>query len=141
MNRLLRLFSTLVIGLALLLFAQWPLRELVHNYSRLANDMAQLLFGLYAAAAISAATRAGSHLCLRRPGGSGSPAARWRFWATVACVLPWACMLLWTAVPQALVSVRALEVFSEGLSPGYFVLRLALVLLPLLVLADLAGLP
>lgn len=33
-------------------------------------------------------------------------------------------------------SMRTLERFSEGLTPGYFVLRIALVLLAVLVLVD-----
>jgi hypothetical protein len=33
-------------------------------------------------------------------------------------------------------SVTQLESFSEGLTPGYFVLRIALVILPVLVLVE-----
>lgn len=40
------------------------------------------------------------------------------------------------ATPQMLESIQAREIFSEGLTPGYFVLRIALVLLGLLVLVD-----
>jgi hypothetical protein len=47
--------GALVVPLALLLFAQWPLRDGVQAYSRQANDAAQILFAVYAAVAITAA--------------------------------------------------------------------------------------
>ena len=49
-------FSTLALPLSLLLFLQWPLRELVQAYSREANDLAQCLFALYVSVAILCAT-------------------------------------------------------------------------------------
>ena len=52
----------LVLPLGLLLFAQWPLREVVQSYSREANDLAQCLFALYVSIAITCATRAHAHL-------------------------------------------------------------------------------
>ena len=44
--------------------------------------------------------------------------------------------MLWTAAPQMLASITSLEKFSEGLTPGYFILRIALVLLAVLVLIE-----
>ena len=132
--------SALVLPLALLLFAQWPLRDLVQAWSRQANDAAQILFALYAAVAITAASVSKSHLALaKRAQEATKLIASWRAWALLLCVGPWALFLLWTAVPQMLASVAALESFSEGLTPGYFILRIALVLLALLVLAEAAG--
>jgi TRAP-type C4-dicarboxylate transport system permease small subunit len=52
----------LVLPLSLLLFLQWPLRDLVQGYSREANDLAQWLFALYVSLAITCATRSRSHL-------------------------------------------------------------------------------
>ena len=52
----------LVLPLSLLLFLQWPLRDLVQAYSREANDLAQWLFALYVSVAITYATRQRSHL-------------------------------------------------------------------------------
>jgi TRAP-type C4-dicarboxylate transport system permease small subunit len=54
--------AVLVIPLSLLLFAQWPLRDVVHAYSREANDLAQMLFAIYVSIAITYATRTRSHL-------------------------------------------------------------------------------
>lgn len=52
----------LAVPLALLLFAQWPLRDLVGAWSRDANDAAQWIFALYVALALRAATRARAHM-------------------------------------------------------------------------------
>ena len=129
--------SFLVIPLALLLFAQWPLRDWLQAYSRQANDVAQIVFALYGAVAITAASVSKSHLALTgHAQGATKIIASWRAWALLLCVAPWALFLLWTAFPQMLASVGAREAFSEGLTPGYFVLRVALVLLAVLVLVE-----
>ena len=39
----------LALPLVLLLFLQWPLRDVVHAYSRQANDLGQIVFALYVA--------------------------------------------------------------------------------------------
>lgn len=138
--RVIRLAAWLVLPLALLLFAQWPLRDLVQAYSLQANDVAQILFGVYAAFAITAASVSKSHLALVRPALKATKTiASWRDWALLVCVAPWALFLLWAAVPQMLASIAAHEIFSEGLTPGYFILRIALVLLALLVLVHAVG--
>jgi len=139
MRKLIAVASTLAIPLAILLFAQWPLRDWLQNYSRQANDAAQILFSLYAAVSITAATRSGTHLALSN---HESPDAlhkkSWRTWVLILCVSPWALFLLWTSVPQMLLSVTQLESFSEGLTPGYFILRIAVVVLAVLVLLEAA---
>ncbi|HET7096223.1 MAG TPA: hypothetical protein VFJ68_02460 [Casimicrobiaceae bacterium] len=62
LDRALDRLTAMVGVLALLLFLQWPLRELVQAYSREANDFAQCLFALYVSVAILCATRHGAHL-------------------------------------------------------------------------------
>ncbi|MEO7106909.1 MAG: C4-dicarboxylate ABC transporter substrate-binding protein [Rhodoferax sp.] len=137
MRRLIRMGSLLVVPLALLLFAQWPLRDWVQAHSSVANDVAQIVFAVYAAVAITAASRSKSHLALAMHKHSATTVvASWRTWALLVCVAPWATFLLWTAWPQMWESIKAQEIFSEGLTPGYFVVRIALVLLALLVLVD-----
>lgn len=129
--------GALVVPLALLLFAQWPLRDWVQAYSRKANDAAQILFAVYAAVAITAASRSKSHLAPAEYAHAATKKiASWRAWALLACVGPWAFFMLWTAAPQMLASIASLEKFSEGLTPGYFILRIALVLLAVLVLIE-----
>ena len=56
----------LILPVVLLLFLQWPLRDLVKGYSREANDLGQLLFALYVAVAFTAAMRAHTHLAAGR---------------------------------------------------------------------------
>jgi hypothetical protein len=129
--------SVLVIGLCLLLFVQWPLRDWLQAYSRQANDIGQILFALYASVAITAASLARSHLAIASHHNDPvKVSASWRSWALLLCVVPWALFLIWTAVPQMLVSVAQMESFSEGNTPGYFILRIALVLLSVLVLIE-----
>jgi hypothetical protein len=131
--------SFLVIPLALLLFAQWPLRDWLQAYSRQANDVAQIVFAVYAAVAITAASLSKTHLALAKYSDSAIKLIPiWKALALAVCVAPWALFLLWTAFPQMLTSVAAAESFSEGLTPGYFILRVALVLLTLLVLVEAA---
>lgn len=158
MHRLFFLASLLAVPLALLLFAQWPLREVVQAYSRQANDWAQIVFAVYVAVAITAASMANTHLAAARSAdgfekksslqnkpdprisealeviSAGLP--RWRAWALAACLLPWAAFTLWAAVPQILASLKGLEKFGDTLTPGFFLIKLALGLLLALVLLD-----
>lgn len=127
----------LVLPLTVLLCLQWPLRELVHAGSREANDAAQILFALYAACAVTAATRAHQHLAAHG-GAALTPGSRAAAWALAACVLPWAAWLLWAASPAVWQSVLALERFPDSNNPGYFLIRIAGWLLAALVLLDSA---
>ena len=133
------LFAILVFPIILLLFAQWPLRDLVQAGSRLANDMGQLSFGLYMATAITAASWAGTHLACHLPGlASDRPAKErspnWRTWAVLLCVAPWALFILLTYWAPVLQSVQQLERFPDTGHPGYFLLRVAVMWMALLVL-------
>lgn len=128
--------SLLVLPLAILLLAQWPLRELVQAYSREANDLAQIIFALYMAVAVTTASRAGTHLAA----GNGTPTVvgrrRWRVWALLACTAPWAVFILWTSAPQVWRSAQSLERFGETLNAGYFIIKTAMWLMALLILID-----
>ena len=82
----------LAVPLALLLFAQWPLRDLVGAWSRDANDAAQWIFALYVALALRAATRARAHMAAglgaatERDGGDApSTATVKRSWCCPGC--------------------------------------------------------
>lgn len=123
--------SLLVLPLALLLFAQWPLRELVQAGSRQANDAAQVLFALAMAFGVGYAGRTGAHLVAGPPPRSRRVAAV----ATLVCVLPWSLFMLWTLSAPVWESLRTLEKFPDTLNPGYFLIKAAgwiLVLLALL---------
>jgi len=133
-----RLGLTLVLPLALLLFMQWPLRELVQAYSREANDLAQCLFALYVSVAITFATRRRAHLAadVIAHRYSGRARAILERIAALVVLVPWSAFMLATAWPNVTQSVRQFESFPETFNPGYFVLKIALLLLALLVLAQ-----
>ena len=158
MHRLFFLTSLLAVPLALLLFAQWPLRELVQAYSRQTNDWAQIVFAVYVAVAITAASRANTHLAAARftegldknfpapgeavritagvPGASTATTSRWQAWALAACLAPWAAFTLWAAAPQIRASLTSFEKFGDTLTPGFFLIKVALGLMLLLILVD-----
>ena len=126
----------LVLPLSLLLFLQWPLRELVHAYSREANDLAQVLFALYVAAAVTVATRHGTHLAADTFAHRYSPAWRARLEriASGVVLVPWSLLVLYHGAIPAWRSILELERFQETLDPGYFLIRCAVLLLAALVL-------
>jgi len=128
----------LVLPLSLLLFLQWPLRDLVQSHSREANDAAQVLFALFVAVAITAATRRRSHLAVDAFAHRLAP--RWRSIIARAAALlvlaPWGALLLFAGAVPAWQSIAGLEGFPETMNPGYFLIRAAAVLLALLVLAQ-----
>src|SRR5436309_7777744 len=86
----------LVLPVSLLLFLQWPLRDLVHAYSREANDLAQILFALYVSVAITEATRRGAHLAADAFAQRYPPLWRERLKrvAALAILIPWSLFLL-----------------------------------------------
>lgn len=124
------LAALLVLPLAALLCAQWPLRELVQAYSRQANDAAQVLFALVMAFGVGYAGQREAHLV-------AGPRLRSRRVAallTAACVLPWALFMLWTISAPVWESLRTLEKFPDTLNPGYFLVRASAWILVVLVL-------
>jgi len=126
----------LVLPVSLLLFLQWPLRDVVRAYSREANDLAQILFALYVAVAITAATRADAHLSADAAAARLPPRVR-RALARIAAATiaaPWASFVLWSSASGVVQSVRQFEAFPDTFNPGYFVIRIALALLATLVL-------
>lgn len=137
MRYLLLWASMLVLSLALFLFLQWPLRDLVQAYSRQVNDLGQILFAVYVAFAVYAASRTGAHLSAGRL----DPAHRlvrghWRAWGTLLCVGPWAVFMLIAGYGNVKLSVLGMEHFAETLTPGYFLIKLAVVVLLGLVVVD-----
>ncbi|HMN71750.1 MAG TPA: TRAP transporter small permease subunit [Rhodoblastus sp.] len=128
----------LALPVVLLLSAQWPLRDLVRCCSREANDVGQWLFALFIAIALTAATRAGTHLradflaqelprrTQRRIAAAGA--------AFVA--LPWSCFTLALYGRDAWRSLLILESFPDTNNPGYFIIKLAVVLMAALVAAQ-----
>ncbi len=128
----------LVLPVLVLLFAQWPLRDGLHAYSREANDLGQIFFALYVAIALTAATRAGTHLAADALARSYPPRVRILIVRLGALfgLLPWALFMLITGRKIVLWSVEQLELFSDTSNPGYFLIKIAMALLALLVIAQ-----
>lgn len=135
LDRTTGLVAWLVLPLAVLLFAQWPLRDLIGAWSRQANDVAQWIFALYVAFAVRAATRAKAHMATSIDVVGPQPAWRKvvdRFGEAVL-VLPWAIFVLVSGAAPTWRSVIGLEAFSDTFDPLYFVIRLSAWLLALVV--------
>ncbi len=82
----------LALPLILLLFLQWPLRDLVRCCSREANDLGQIIFALFVAVSVTAVTRERTHLASDVLAQRFSPRTRQRLrqMAALLGVLPWA---------------------------------------------------
>ena len=128
----------LVVPVLVLLFAQWPLRDLLRAYSREANDLGQIFFALYVAIALTAATRAGTHLAADALARSYPARVRIRIvrFGALFGLLPWAIFMLFAGRKIVWWSVEQLEAFPDTFNPGYFVIKGAMALMALLVIAQ-----
>ena len=128
----------LALPLILLLFLQWPLRDVVRAYSTQANDLAQIFFALFVAASISAATRSGTHLAADTLAQYYQP--RTRAWIKRLgggfALLPWACFVFVSGKAFVLPSLAELEAFPETNNPGYFLIKCALWVMALTIIAQ-----
>jgi TRAP-type mannitol/chloroaromatic compound transport system permease small subunit len=126
----------LALPIVTLLFLQWPLRTVMGMYSREANDLGQWLFAIYVAASVAAAMRARAHLAADTIARHYSAAAR--EWLTRASavfgLIPWSVIVLITSWNLVRDSTLRLEHFPDTGNPGYFIIKLALLLMALLVL-------
>jgi len=128
----------LALPLVVLLFLQWPLRELFHGFSREANDLGQVAFALFVAVSVTAATRAGIHLAADLLARRYPPRVRRRLNQIGNAVgfLPWALFVLIAGKATVFSSVHDLESFQDSGNPGYFLVKLALWLMAILVVCQ-----
>jgi TRAP-type C4-dicarboxylate transport system permease small subunit len=139
-GRILSVLKWLAIPISLLLFLQWPLREYFQAYSREANDLGQWLFALYVAAAVTAATRAGTHLAVDTlaKGYSARVRRRLRLVCDLVALAPWAILVIATSLAPISASIGHLERFPVTGNPGYFIVTASLWLMAALVLTSIA---
>lgn len=125
----------LVVPVALILFAQWPLRDLVKAWSRDANDLGQWLFALYVSFAMTFASREQAHLAADAVARGYSARTRDLIARAGAalCVMPWSLFILVAGGPAVLLSIRQLEGFPDTYNPGYFIVKASAWLLALLL--------
>ena len=128
----------LALPLIFLLFLQWPLRDLVRAYSREANDLGQVAFALFVAVSVTAATRAGTHLAADVLARRYSERVRRRLnrVGNAIGLLPWALFVLIASKTVVLSSIHDLESFQDSGNPGYFLVKLALWLMAVLVIGQ-----
>ncbi len=128
----------LALPLIVLLFLQWPLRELFRGYSREANDLGQVVFALFVAVSVTAATRAGTHLSADLVARRYSVRARRPLDRAGAAVglLPWATFVLIAGKSTVVSSIHDLESFQDSGNPGYFLIKLALWVMAVLILGQ-----
>jgi len=138
LSRVIAAAQWLALPLVLLLFLQWPLRDVVRAYSSQANDLGQIFFALFVAVSVTAATRAGTHLAADTLAQRYS--ARTRSWlkriGSAVSVLPWALFIVVASKSFIVPSVLELESFSETSNPGYFLIKCALWLMAFMVIAQ-----
>ena len=128
----------LALPLIVLLFLQWPLRELLGSYSREANDLGQVAFALFVAVSVTAATRAGTHLAADLLARRYSARTRRRLDQAGSAIglLPWALFVLIAGKTTVLSSLRDLESFQDSGNPGYFLVKVALWVMAALILGQ-----
>ncbi len=137
----------LALPLIVLLFLQWPLRDVLRMFSREANDLGQVVFAFFVAASVTAATRARTHLAADFLARRYTARVRRRLHqlGTIFGLLPWALFVLVASRATVVSSLRDLEAFQDSGNPGYFLIKLALWLMAILIvgqsLADIFRLP
>ena len=128
----------LVLPIGVLLFLQWPLRDLLRAWSQKANDLAQWLFALYVAVALTQATRTRMHLAIAGFSRRFTPRTCDKIGriGIALGLLPWAALVLVVGSPSVWQSLRQLERFSDTTNPGYFLIKFSALLLAVLMLAQ-----
>lgn len=128
----------LALPVALLLFLQWPLRDGIQAWSRETNDLGQWLFALFVALSIVAATRADDHIATDVVAARFSLKTRTTLMrlGILSGLLPWALFVLWSAAPQIAQSIRLQERFPDTANPAYFMVKVALGVLTIAVIAQ-----
>jgi len=130
----------LALPLILLLFLQWPLRDLMRCCSREANDLGQIIFALLVAVSVTAATRNATHLASDALAHRYSERTRHRLrqCGAALAVLPWALFIVIASKRFVVGSVLGLELFPDTFNPGYFIIKAALWLMAILMIAQAA---
>jgi TRAP-type mannitol/chloroaromatic compound transport system permease small subunit len=137
-GRLIASAQWLALPLIVLLFLQWPLRDIMRSYSREANDLGQIIFALFVAVSVTAATRASTHLAADTLAQRYSLTTRHRLRQIGAALglLPWALFMLFAGKSIVMSSVLGLESFPDSGNPGYFIIKAALWVMAILIIAQ-----
>jgi TRAP-type mannitol/chloroaromatic compound transport system permease small subunit len=128
----------LALPLVVLLFLQWPLRDVFRAFSREANDLGQVTFAFFVAASVTAASRAQTHLAADLLARRYPPRVRRRLgqFGSALGLLPWAVFVLIASKSTVISSLRDLEAFQDSGNPGYFLVKLALWVMAILIIGQ-----
>ena len=114
--------------LVVFLWAQWPMRVFASGNPRLINDMGQIAFAYFWVMAFAIACLSQSHLQISN---NAAPTKKGRrAWTGFVLSLPWAIFLVYSAWPLLINSWHENEKFPDSYSPGFYLIKLALILLP-----------
>jgi TRAP-type mannitol/chloroaromatic compound transport system permease small subunit len=128
----------LALPLVVLLFLQWPLRDVFRMFSREANDLGQIVFAFFVAVSVTAATRAKTHLAADLLARRYDPCIRQRLnrLGSALGLLPWALFVLIASKSAVISSLRDLEAFQDSGNRGYFLIKLALWVMAILIVCQ-----
>ena len=128
----------LALPLVVLLFLQWPLRDVVRIFSREANDLGQVIFAFFVAVSVTAATRARTHLAADLLAQRYPLRIRRRLnqLGSALGLLPWALFVLVASKSTVISSLHDGEAFQDSGNPGYFLIKLALWVMAILILCQ-----
>ena len=114
--------------LVVFLWAQWPMRVFASGNPRLINDMGQIAFAYFWVMAFAIACLSQSHLQISN---NAAPTKKGRrAWTGFVLSLPWAIFLVYSAWPLFINSWHENEKFPDSYSPGFYLIKLALILFP-----------
>jgi TRAP-type mannitol/chloroaromatic compound transport system permease small subunit len=128
----------LALPLVVLLFLQWPLRDVFRAFSREANDLGQVTFAFFVAVSVTAATRAKTHLAADLLARRYPPRVRRRLnrLGNAFGLLPWAIFVLIASKSTVTSGLHDLEAFQDSGNPGYFLVKLALWAMAILIIGQ-----
>jgi TRAP-type C4-dicarboxylate transport system permease small subunit len=120
--------ALLIFLLVVFLWAQWPMRVFASGNPRLINDMGQIAFAYFWVMAFAIACLSQSHLQISN---NAAPTKKGRrAWTGFVLSLPWAIFLVYSAWPLLINSWHENEKFPDSYSPGFYLIKLALILFP-----------
>ena len=128
----------LALPLVVLLFLQWPLRDVFRTFSREANDLGQVIFAFFVAVSVTAATRARTHLAADLLASRYSVRVRRHLnrLGSAIGLLPWALFVLIASKSTVISSLHDREAFQDSGNPGYFLVKLALWVMAILIIGQ-----
>ena len=116
------------------LCAQWPLRELLGWEHIAANDFGQCCFSLFVVGSLGWVSARNGHLCLGYFSNNRTVKRMVEFIVFYFGLLPWLIVMTKDSTPKFIHSFLALEKFPETYSDYYWIIRLAIAILPVSIL-------